>query len=100
MGNWNFPKFVLGGAMVVLILGTGACSAQVAPTSQPSADSIDQAMDQAEVRALAEEAARLAIEGAEINPGEVSREELRGLIADVLVETSSTSNQICLSLPR
>ncbi len=75
---------MLVGFLIALMLTAGACSGQVAPTAQPSPAS----MDQAELRPIVEDAVKAALAEAMPPPGdEISRQELKDMMAEVLVAT-------------
>jgi len=74
---------------LLLLIGAVSCGGQVAPTSQPSVTSTDQAnsMGQEEVRALVEETLKVALKEVVIDSRkEISREELSLLVEEAVGE--------------
>ncbi len=79
---------MLVGFLIALMLATGACSGQVAPTPQPRPASIDQA----ELSSMVEDAVKAALAEAMAPPDdEISRQEMRDLLAEVLAQASPNS---------
>ena len=75
---------------ILLLLSAGACSGQAAPTAQPSQAS----MDPEEVQALVQAAVEAAITESATGSGEeISRQELRDLVAEAIAETPPVASQ-------
>ena len=75
---------------ILLLLSAGACSSQAAPTAQPSQASLDPE----EVQALVEAAVEAAVSKSAAGSGEeISRQELRDLVAEAIAETTPVTSQ-------
>ena len=81
MRKLNNHQLMPVGFLIALMLAAGACSAQVAPTPQPSPAS----MDMAELRPMVEDAVKAALAEAVPPPGdEISRQELKDIMAEAI----------------